>query len=173
MNKKTKILIVIASCALLFGGFSIIRSFLIHDEFLGPADNFVTKVDFPLTLEQARKHLTFPLPDEATDIYYAHYAQWIAYDFMVKFTAPFEQCKSHAIYLIEKYNEENPDRKMPSELTIIAELPLPEDTSDPINITWFDVHNIKNGFIIATGGSLQPTIWIDADRNTFYYRLMD
>jgi hypothetical protein len=98
MNKKTKrtisISIMIGCCALLFVGYSALRSFLAHDEFLGPAENFVTKTDSPLTLEQARKDLRFPLPDEASDIYYARYAQWISYDFIVKFKAPVEICKS-------------------------------------------------------------------------------
>ena len=177
MNKKTKgtiiILIVIAFSALLFWGFLAIRSFLAHDEFFGAAENFITKVDSPITLEQARKDLKFPLPNEASDIYYAHYAQWIAYNFMIKFQAPIEICKSHAICLIEKYNKENPDKKITPELIEIIEPPFPAETGPPFNITWFDVHNIKNGFEIGTGAIHQPSIWIDSDRNLFYYRLTD
>jgi len=169
------ILLVIVFCVLLFWGYSEFRSFLSHDEFFGAAENFVTKVDSPLTLENARKDLKFLLPDEASDIYYAHYAQWIAYDFKVKFKAPLEVCKSHALHVIQRYNENegNPDRKIVLEFTVISEPPRPEGSGPPINIMWFDVHNIKNGFKIGIKGAQQPMIWIDADRNLFYYRLTD
>ena len=154
MNKKTKrsisISIIIGCCALFFWGYSALRSFLAHDEFYGPAENFATKVDSPLTIEQARKDLRFPLPDEASDIYYAHYAQWIAYDFIVKFKAPVEICKSHAMLLVEQYNENEKDinRHIPLEFKVITKPPQIVQIGEPLNINWFDVHHIKNGFMI-------------------------
>ena len=167
-------LLIIACCSLFFWGFSAIRSFLAHDEFFGKTENFITKVDLPITLEQARKDLKFSLPDEATDIYYAHYKQWISYDFMVKFKAPLEVCKSHALAIIQEYNEneKNPDRYI-SGLTFFADLSFPKVSSQPLNVTWFDLHKIEKGFITREAGPMQPMIWIDADRNLFYYRMMD
>lgn len=179
MNKKTKriilISIIIGCCVLLFGGYSALRSFLAHDEFFGPADNFVTKVDSPLTLEQAREELSFPLPDEASDIYYAHYFQWIAYDFIVKFKAPVEVCKSHALLLVEQYNENegNVDRHIPLEFMDIIKPPRILQISEPLNVDWFDVQHIKSGLMIGKDNPSQPCIWIDADRNLFYYRMTD
>jgi len=171
------IVIVVILLVLLVGAYSLINSLLANNEFFGSAENFVTKVDSPISLEQARKELTFPLPDEATDVYYAHWHQWISYMFKVKFSAPLDVCKSHAIDVIQRFNENHPDRKIPLELTEISDLSvLPkEDTSPspPLNITWFDVHDIKNGFKIGTIGPMQPMIWIDADRNIFYYEMID
>jgi hypothetical protein len=179
MNKKTKsiisITIIIGCCALLFWGYSALRSFLAHDEFGGPAEIFATKADSPFTLEQARKNIRLPLPDEASDIYYAYYAQWIAYDFIVKFKAPVETCKSHAMLLIKQYNENegNADRHIPLEFKDITEPPQMVQIGPPLNVDWFDVSHIKNGLMIAGNNSMQPSIWIDTDRNLFYYRLTD
>jgi hypothetical protein len=179
MNKNTKriiyISIIIGCCALLVWGYSALRSFLAHDEFFGSAGKFVTKADSPLTLEQARNNLRFPLPDEASDIYYAHYSQWIAYDFIVKFKAPVETCKSHAMLLVEQYNknEGNVDRRIPLKFIDITEPPLMEQIDQTLNVDWFDVHNIKNGLMISGNNPSQPSIWIDVDRNLFYYRLTD
>ena len=168
-------LIIIVCCMLFFCGYSVFRSFVSNNEFYGDAENFVTKVDSPLTLEQARKDLRFPLPDEASTIYYAHYRQWIAYDFIVKFNAPVELCKSHALVLIEKYNEneENIDRHISLDFEDITEPPYKTPIGDPLNIDWFDIHHIKNGLFIGSYGPMQPSIWIDTDRNIFYYRLTD
>ena len=168
------ILFVIASGSLAFWAYSAIKSFLAHDEFFGPAENFVTKVDSPISLEQARKELKLPLPDEATDIYYAHYHQMISYMFMVKFSAPLDVCKSHALDIIQRFNENNPDLHINLEFSAIAEPPAGDgNLAPPLNVTWFDTHNIKNGFMIAGNGLSQPSIWIDADRNLFYYSLTD
>ena len=167
------ILFVIASGVFAFWACSAIKSFLAQDEFFGPAENFVTKVDSPLSLEQARQDLKFPLPDEASDIYYAHYHQMISYMFMVKFSAPIEICKSHAIDTIQRFNGNNPDRQINLEFSAITE-PLSSAESNPIlNVTWFDAHNIKNGLMIGVMGAMQPMIWIDTDRNLFYYEIMD
>lgn len=135
----------------------------------------VTKVDAPISLEQARKELKFPLPDEATEIFYAGYSQWMAYEFRVKYNAPVEVCKSQALLLIERYNKENPDQKISLKFSEISELPFQEteNTYPPLNITWFDVHNITNGFVIGGGGSYCPMIWIDADRGLIYYCVTD
>jgi hypothetical protein len=179
MNKKTKrtisISIIIGCCALLFGGYSVLRSFLAHDELFGYAENFIAKTDSPLTLEQARKDLRFPLPDGASDIYYARYAQWKSYDFIVKYKAPVEICKSHAILLVEQFNkkEANVDRHIPLEFKNITEPPQMMHIGQPLNVNWFDVHHIKNGLMIAGNNSMRPSIWIDIDRNLFYYRLTD
>lgn len=176
MSKKSRGIIVITSCCvLLLGGYFTIRYFLAHDEFLGPAENFITKTDAPLTLEQARNKINFSFPDEASDIYYAHYSQWIAYEFFVRFNASAEVCKSRALLLIEQYNsnENNTQRHIPLEFKQITKPPAKEVIDHPLNIIWFDVHNIKNGFTIGGNNPSQPFIWIDVDRNLFYYRLTD
>lgn len=133
----------------------------------GPAENFVTKIDSPLMLDQARKELNFPLPDEASDIYYAQYRQLFAYEYKIKFNAPVEVCKSHALLLIRQYNQKNPNRTIPLEFSEISESTqlMQEYTYPPLNIIWFDLQNIQNGLTIGSN----PMIWIDTDRNLFYY----
>jgi len=137
----------------------------------------VTKVDSPISLEQSREELNFSLPDEASDIYYAHYRYFMAYDFKVKFNAPLEVCKSYALDMIQRYNENKYDWEshVALEFTIISEPPFmseeSEDTYPPLDITWFDTYNIENGFKIGEGTS--PVIWIDTDRNLFYYEMTD
>lgn len=178
MVKKHKVVIIIivlgVFCGLLFGAYSAIKSFLAHDEFFGPAEKFVTKVDAPIPLEQAREELKFPLPDEATDIYYAHYHQMISYMFVVKFSAPLEVCKSHAIEIIQSFNENNPDRQINLEFLAITEPQVGDGDLGPLlNVTWFDTHDIKNGLMIGAMGAMQPMIWIDADRNILYYSMID
>lgn len=177
MRTKQKVRVIITTVvivllALLVGAYSAMKSCLAHNEFFGKAEHFVTKVDLPLSLEQAREELKFPLPDQASDIYYAHYHQWIAYDFMVKFHAPLDVCKSHARYIIQEYNNKNPDRHI-SGLTFFEDLSFPVVSSGSMNVAWFDLHEMKRGFVTGEGGPMQPMIWIDADRNIFYYRVMD
>ena len=186
MTKKKKvgvIAIVIASsiisCLLLFFAVqAVICTWFIYEltqVYDGPPGNFVTKVDSPISLEQAREEVPLPLPDEASDIYYSHFRYFMAYDFKVKFNAPLEVCKSHAMDIIQKYNENKNDwdRPVALEFIVISE-PLSqsqdsEDTYPPLNITWFDTYNIENGLEIGDN----PTIWIDTDRNIFYYSASD
>jgi len=179
MTKKKKVGVIalviassIISCLLLFlVARAVICTWFIYELsqiYDGPPENFVTKVDSPISLEQAREEVPFPLPDEASDIYYAHFRYLMAYEFLVKFKAPLEICKSHAIYIIQRYNENetNPDRHILLEFNEITDTPLPVWDSDfPLNITWFDLENIKKGLRIDDGIS----IWIDTDRNIFYY----
>lgn len=72
--------------------------------FNAPPEDFAHALSEPISLEVARQELDIPLPGNATNILYAQYAQWIAYEFMLKFEAPLDVCKSHALLLIERHN---------------------------------------------------------------------
>lgn len=140
----------------------------------GSAEDFVTASEEPMTLDEARQQLRFELPEGANNIMYSQYAYWIAYEFTLKFEAPPEVCKKHALLLIENYNRDNPDRPLRVELRELDEPPNPIPSSPPTNVTWFDVHKIKNGFFAGSStGSHKPRIWVDADRGVLYYRMTD
>lgn len=141
--------------------------------FNAPPEDFAHALSEPISLEVARQELGIPLPENATNILYAQYAQWIAYEFMLKFEAPLDVCKSHALLLIERHNTNAPDRLVPAGLRKLKETPAAIPPSPPLNVTWFDVHKIKKGFVGGAFGSHQPTIWIDADRGILYYRYTD
>lgn len=126
----------------------------------------------PISLEEARKKLDIPLPDRASNILYAGYAEWVAYDFILKFEAPVDICKSHALLLLEEHNKQTSQEKLPLEFRTITETPTISGKL-PFDIDWFDIHNIKNGLLAGDSGSHQPMIWIDTDRNIFYYRYTD
>ena len=127
----------------------------------------------PVSLDVARKDLSIPLPDGATGILYAQYAHWIAHEFMLKFEAPLEVCKSHALVLLERHNTDMPQNQVAVELRNLTEPPNPVPSGPPLNVTWFDIHNIKNGFVGGEVGPSQPRIWIDADRGILYYSSAD
>jgi hypothetical protein len=137
-----------------------------------PAD-CTRSVSTPLSLGAARQEIDFPLPQGATNILFAEYSQWIAYDFMLKFDAPLGVCKSHALLLLQQHNTNMPERLVPIELRPIDAPPEPVPAEPPLNVTWFDIHNITNGFVGGAFGSHQPMIWVDADRGILYYRYTD
>ena len=136
-------------------------------------EDFAHTIDEPIALDTARQELDIDLPDGATNLLYAQYAQWIAYEFMLKFEAPSEVCKSHALVLLQRHNTNMPERLVPVALHPLDAPPEPVPPEPPLNVTWFDIHNITNGFVGGGFGSHQPMIWVDADRGMLYYRYTD
>lgn len=127
----------------------------------------------PMSLEEAREELTVPLPDGAAEIQYACHAYGMVYDFMLKFRAPVEVCKAHALLLLAQHNARVPERAVPAGLRPLTRSPDPETPLPPITVTWWDIHNIKSGFTGGARGNHQPMIWIDADRGLFYLHFWD
>jgi hypothetical protein len=159
--------------ALLIAGFILIGHWFAESLFNAPPEDFAHSLREPIALDVARQELDFPLPDGATNILYAQYAQWIAYEFMLKYEAPLEVCKSHALVLLQRHNTNMTERLVPVELRALSEPPKAVPPEPPLNVDWFDIHNITNGFIGGAFGSHQPMIWIDADRGILYYRYTD
>ena len=77
--------------------------------------------------------------------------------------------------VIEKFNTDNPDRSIPSEIRELRpnRRMRPIGTNDPLNVTWFDVHRVKNGFEAGTAGSHIPYMWYDRDHEYFYCHYSD
>ncbi len=141
--------------------------------FNAPPEDYAVALSKPVSLEVARQELDMPLPDGATNILYGQYAQWIAFEFMLKFEAPLDVCKSYAVALLERHNTNRPEARVSTDLRELTVVPDPVPPAPPLNISWFDIHNIKKGFGAGAPGSHQPMIWIDAERNLFYYRYTD
>lgn len=127
----------------------------------------------PVSLEDARQQLSIPLPDGAANILYGQYAELSAHEFVLRFEAPVEVCKSHAEVLINRHNRDNPGSRVSGELREITEPPPTILAQPPLNITWFDIDNIRNGVVTGEVGSHQPRIWIDTERGVFYYIVTD
>ncbi|MEM7393902.1 MAG: hypothetical protein AAF492_16310 [Verrucomicrobiota bacterium] len=145
---------------------------MMKNEMAGPPEDHVNKVTEPVGLAEVKKDLSFPFPPGASNIYWAEYAQWVAYDFRVRFEAPLEQCRSNALTVLKDFNRKNAHRPVDVTLTRLTNRIDYTEPGPPLNIDWFDLHNITNGVRSARGGSHQPTIWIDEDRQIFYYLYM-
>jgi len=138
----------------------------------------VVSTSTPLSLAQARqKNCPIDLPNGADNVCFAAYSEWLAFEVYVKFDAPLDICKCHAIQLLKKHNEKVPDRAVPLELRILKAPLYPIKPGPPLNIRWFDLDAIKHGFFAGgegpNSGAHQPFIWIDSDGNTFYYLCTD
>jgi hypothetical protein len=118
------------------------------------------------TATEARKHLAIALPDEATNIRFSGYRQWIAADDIMRFEAPVEVCLQHATMMLSGRKLEPLDGK---DLAEVATRPISSNFQD---VSWFDLAKATN-VVHARGGSHQPAIWIDQDRGTFYYHMTD
>lgn len=175
MNKKPLIIggAILLGVVLLVGAGVLFLDHSFIESGNAPPEDFVSALSEPVSLEVARQQLGIPFPDGATNILYGQYAQSIAYEFMLKFEAPLDVCKSHAIVLIERHNTNMPDQLVPGELRELTEAPAPIPPKPPLNVTWFDVHKINKGFVAGEIGSHKPRIWIDSERNLFYYIYTD
>ncbi len=134
-----------------------------------------SKTDKPLSVKQAGITLTarygaspegwdVPLPDKATNVYYANYSHFVAYSYYVRFNAPLEVCLTYA----KKLTGQEPPPPRSSE-----ESPFRAYTCGwAKGLPWFGVWNIRNGFEVG-GGSSTPRVYVDTDRCIFYYEIMD
>ncbi len=138
-----------------------------------PTKATILIVKDPVSLDEARSQVSFPLPDEAVNIMFAEYQEWMAYEFLLKFEAPVDACKAHARLLLKQDNRDNPDSPVSVELRPLTASPQAVPPSPPLNATWFDVENIEQGLTGGEGGSHRPTIWIDTERGLVYYLLTD
>jgi hypothetical protein len=162
------IFVIVAAAGI--GGYFWLSATVTKDQF---GETTVVISVGPLSVEDARKGLMFPLPDEATEIQYACFSEWIAYEFVLKFKSPVEVCKSHALLLLKQHNEEYPDRSVPVALTPIAGLPESVTLHPSLEADWFDAFNIKQGVCAESFGSHDRAIWVDTERGLFYCRVTD
>ena len=118
------------------------------------------------TVAEARKHLSIPLPDEAKNIQFAGYREWIAAEDLMRFMAPVEVCLKHAAVI-------SPGKQLTplsaQELAISTRQTFGRNFKDS---SWFDLSKATN-VVHVGGGSHKAEIWIDQDRGVFYYLYTD
>ena len=128
------------------------------------------RYDAPLTYDQAIKvkDIDFPLPPTSHNINYAMYADWQAYQRLVRFEAPSEDCIRHIDAVIAWHNKQHKQTSSypPTEVTTV----VPHDGDQTMGPTpWFDVDKIRHGLFAGKDSSHTPQIWVDRDRGVFYY----
>ena len=178
MKKTVKYIVISVIGGMLLIGFGLFYLVRYISSF-APSE-YVYKTAHPMSLAEARGKgpgkCPIDLPGEATEIQYARYSCWQAYVDVVRFHAPVAVCRSQALKLIEKHNEESaPDFRafVPITFKEIHSAPDAINPCSEINIRWFDIENIKKGVFIGEFGSHIPRIWIDEEKEIFYYLYTD
>jgi len=124
------------------------------------------------------------VPRSASWIRCSEFGYWLAYDLQVKFSAPYEDSLKTAESILAKHRAEaklhQPDYvrieiKNGRYLTPSGEdvVSFEEHARGQGSKWWFRPDRVKNGIFIGERGSYVPQIWIDRDRNIFYYRETD
>jgi hypothetical protein len=119
----------------------------------------------PLTLAEARSEVSFDLPDSAKNIQYGCYSEFIAFIELVRFEAPVEDCKTHALKLVKKHSLK-PLRKVSLAEGVLSHI-------QPLKAPWFRPQEIRAPLMAGEPGHLQPVIWIDEENGVFYYQMTD
>jgi hypothetical protein len=139
----------------------------------GKKPDNVERYDKPLTYSQAikNKDIDFPLPASSHDIYFGEYHDWQAYTYIVRFTAPTQDC----IKLIDAviawddklYNRTSSyPRITVTNVEVVSAAYL-----DPA--PWFNPNTITNGIYTGMNSSHTPEIWIDLDKGIFFFKETD
>ncbi|MGC4001778.1 MAG: hypothetical protein QM811_00915 [Pirellulales bacterium] len=118
------------------------------------------------TAADARKTLTMPLPDEATNIRFAGYHEWIAMDEILRFDAPIDVCINHAI---ELYPNERFEVVSDEDLRRV----LPPSASELPDSGWFDLANATDVVTIGSHAAPHGRVWVDRARGVFYSQRTD
>jgi len=155
-----------------FVTYRIVR--FVRDPF-GPPE--IVREEKPLAVEQARaKNCPILLPDDAKNVQFASFSEFIAYDIMVRFEAPPNEGRDWAQHLVDLDAKEH---KQPStKIRLDPFNPKAMQVSDPQAmdlgpVPWFDTTHITNGVtaIVPIGNYCQ--IYIDDQRGIFYYLQTD
>jgi len=127
-----------------------------------------------MTLSQAQAVLTIPLPAGATNISYASWSMGAGFEEYLRFEAPPQTCLAHAPVVLARAPATGtaPASGPAPSLAPIATPPSPVHSSN-LDVSWFDVQNIREGVTSGGGGSHVPVVWVDANRGVFYYRMTD
>jgi len=116
-----------------------------------------------LTASEARKHIAVSLPDEATNIRFAGYREWIAADDYLRFEAPVDVCLKHAAVMMPKSPLQQHQDRSSSAGTHPSSLHLKD-------LSWFDLKRATN---VVSARDGMKALFIDQDRGVFYYRFTD
>jgi hypothetical protein len=116
--------------------------------------------------------LPVALPAGVTDIQFAAYAEWQAYEVFVTFRGPPTTCLAYARDVLAAFNGAHPDRRVPADLAPITR-PVADVGSRTLPVAWFTPQAITAGVEGGADGSHQPRVWVDTAAGAFYYRYTD
>jgi hypothetical protein len=132
------------------------------------------RTDRPLSLSETkqRKETDFPFPATATNIYYATYADWQAFEYLVRFDAPPADCEATIASALAWHEAAS------HTTATYRTVPISTGTALPAalwlrRVGWWDGTVVDHGFFAGEDSSHKPAIWVDSVRGRFYYRSTD
>ena len=134
----------------------------------------IVRIDKPISADEAKGRCPIALPPEAKNVYYAVYSHVIAYESFVRFEIPYakgiefaeEVFKAHARKMGWSFTK-------PQTLQLSGKPELDFEPRKELKVSWFDIQGIRKGVTIGKLVSWQPQVWIDEERNLFFYCLTD
>ena len=135
----------------------------------------VSRSDRALSLAEVR-NMRFPFPPTARNIQFAEYQEFIAYEFVVRFEAPKDDCLATVSKAVEAFHLSG---MSPDKIADLSELqPLASERQHvqqvgDLPVPWFDPENINEGVEAGKRDSHTPKIWIDTARGVFYFQYTD
>ena len=132
------------------------------------------RTDRPLSLSEAkqRKETDFPFPSSATNIYYATYSDWQAYEYLLRFDATPADCEATIARALAWHETRNRTSATYQTVTVSTPTALPE-TLWLERVWWWESEVVKHGLFAGEDLSHKPMIWVDSDLGRFYYRCTD
>ena len=130
--------------------------------------------DHPLLLAEV-KGMKFPFPATATNIQFAEYQEFMAYEYVVRFEAPKEDCLATVAKVVEAFKSNSSPYQV-AELSKIEPLKQQRNHVRQVadfQVPWFDPENIQDGVEAGEWNSHRPKIWIDTARGVFYFQYTD
>jgi hypothetical protein len=134
----------------------------------------ITQTTEPLSFEQARGKCPITLPPEAKNIEYAIRSDVTTIESFVRFDIPYEKGIAYASEVFKEHAKilnQDVDIPQPREITKPPRLDFQPDSD--LHVNWFDIDKIRHGVVFGTVAGWKPQIWIDKDRNLFFYCLTD
>lgn len=132
--------------------------------------DYKERYDTPLTYAQAmkEKRIDFPFPPSSHGIHYAMYGDWQAYQRLVRFEAPVEDCIRH-IDAVLAWDDKVYNRTSSYPRINVTNVESHGGDVEMGPTPWFDVNNLKHGIYAGKDSSHTPEIWVDTDRGIFYF----
>ena len=131
--------------------------------------------DHPLSLAEV-KGMKFPFPATATNIQFAEYQEFIAYEFVVRFEAPKQDCLATVAKVVEAFHSSGMSSDALADLSQVQPITLDRRHIEKVAnlpVPWFDPEKITVGVEAGKWESHTPRIWIDTARGVFYFQYTD
>jgi len=134
----------------------------------------VEQTSRPLSFQEARSKCPIPLPAGARNVQFAFIQDWIYYQCFVRFEVNYDEGVAHAENVFRDHAEQMKWKFTEPRREPITSPPSPGISPDrALRVEWFDVAKIRSGISFGELNSWQPQVWVDKDRNLFFYCLTD